>query len=470
VIDPGSLNIYSWKKIISKELMKEKTVQTRKDQSWGIIGGGIMGMTLALRLAQQGVHVTVFESAERPGGLTRSWEMEGIEWDRFYHVILLSDLSTRKMLDEIGLGNQCTWVETKTGFYSAGKLYSMSNLVEFFRFPPINLLDKFRLGFTIFLASRIRNWEKLEAVPVENWLTRWSGKRVFDKIWLPLLKAKLGENYKITSAAFIWATIQRMYAARKTGLKKEMFGYVRGGYGKINRHFAAHLERQGVVFRTGCQVASVTSETNGTPKLTLTSGESHSFSRIISTLPSHQSVAIAGSLSQVEKDAHNAVRYLGVVCPSLMLRKPLSPYYVTNITEHWTPFTGIIEMTALVDKDKELSGKHLVYLPKYVNPDDPLFDQSDEAIRKQFLDPLFRMYPFLQEDDILFFGVSKARNVFALPTIGYSGKLPGIHTSVPGFYMINSAQIINGTLNVNETIQVAESKLKIILDEICKEE
>jgi hypothetical protein len=29
---------------------------------------------------------------------------------------------------------------------------------------------------------------------------------------------------------------------------------------------------------------------------------------------------------------------------------------------------------------------------------------------------------------------------------------------------VNSAQIINGTLNVNETIQVAESKLKDILN------
>ena len=27
-----------------------------------------------------------------------------------------------------------------------------------------------------------------------------------------------------------WATIQRIYAARNSGLKKEMFGYVRGGY------------------------------------------------------------------------------------------------------------------------------------------------------------------------------------------------------------------------------------------------
>ena len=63
-----------------------------------------------------------------------------------------------------------------------------------------------------------------------RWLRRWSGERTFERIWLPLLKSKLGENYRLTSAAFIWATIARMYAARRPGLKREMFGYVEGGY------------------------------------------------------------------------------------------------------------------------------------------------------------------------------------------------------------------------------------------------
>ena len=34
-------------------------------------------------------------------------------------------------------------------------------------------------------------------------------------------------------AAFIWATIARMYAARRSGLKEERFGYVPGGYARV---------------------------------------------------------------------------------------------------------------------------------------------------------------------------------------------------------------------------------------------
>jgi protoporphyrinogen oxidase len=431
-------------------------------KDWGIIGGGMLGMTLALRLAQQGHAVTLYESAVKAGGLTSSWEMDGTVWDRYYHVILMSDLNTRKVLQEIGLEDELRWVETKTGFYSGGKLYSMSNIIEFFKFPPINLIDKFRLGLTIFVASKITNWKRLENIPVADWLTKWSGKRVFEKIWLPLLKAKLGDNYKNTSAAFIWTTIQRMYAARKSGLKKEMFGYVTGGYEKINQRFADHLVKLGVNIQYNTVVSAVQKVADD--KLEVVTGNTTQiFDHVISTLSSQASVAIANELTVAEKQQHNDLKYLGVICPSVMLRKAISPYYVTNITDTWPPFTGVIEMTALIDKN-EVDGKHLIYLPKYVNPDDALFDKDDAALRKIFMDALFKMYPEIKEEDVLFWGVSKARVVFALPTINYSNKVPGINTSLKNYYIVNSAQIINGTLNVNETIQVAETKLKDILN------
>src|SRR5205085_2915832 len=141
--------------------------------------------------------------------------------------------------------------------YTDGRLYSMSNSVEFLRFPPLGLLDKIRLGATIFYASKVKNWRRLERIPVADWLESWSGRRTTQKIWLPLLRAKLGENYRHASAAFIWAIIARMYAARKTGLKKEMFGYVRGGYGRILDRYAAILRMAGVTVRTGTPISAI---------------------------------------------------------------------------------------------------------------------------------------------------------------------------------------------------------------------
>jgi len=435
-----------------------------KQLDWAIIGGGMLGMTLALRLVQQGKKVTIYESAGKAGGLTSAWRMGDIVWDRFYHVILMSDLNTRKILEEIGLENEINWVETKTGFYSEGKLYSMSNLVEFFKFPPINLIDKFRLGLTIFVASRITDWKSMENIHVEEWLTKWSGKNVFEKIWLPLLKAKLGENYKNTSASFIWSTIQRMYAARRSGLKKEMFGYVNGGYENINIRFVKHLVDAGVKFKYNSIVSSVSKNSSGQIDVLLKNGGANSHDMVISTLPSTVSAKIAPEISELEKQQHHAIKYLGVICTTILLKKKLSDFYVTNITDTNTPFTGVIEMTALINP-KEINGLHLIYLPKYVNSDDALLDTPDEELSKSFLSDFLKMYPSVSSSDVSFCGVSKARNVFSLPTLNYSGNLPGIKTSIDNYYIVNSAQIINGTLNVNETIQVAETKLSEILNE-----
>jgi protoporphyrinogen oxidase len=434
-----------------------------KQTDWGIIGGGIMGMTLALRLIEKGHKVTIYESAEKAGGLASTWQMNNITWDRFYHVILMSDLNTRKVLKEIGLENELNWVETKTGFYSDGKLYSMSNLIEFFKFPPINLIDKFRLGLTIFIASRIKNWKAMENILVEKWLTNWSGKRVFNKIWLPLLKAKLGENYKSTSALFIWSTIQRMYAARRSGLKKEMFGYVNGGYETINNHFTDYLVKKGVEFRYNSVVTAADEKDSGKIELTISNQSKVIHDKVISTLPSYISAGICSGLSEDEKKKHNAIRYLGVICTTLLLNRRISPYYVTNITENNTPFTGVIEMTALINPE-QIKGHHLIYLPKYINSNDPMLKEPDDKLSETFLNEFLKMYPDVKSESVLFCGVSKARNVFSLPVLNYSGNLPGVKTSVRNYYIINSAQIFNGTLNVNETIEVAESKLTEIAE------
>jgi protoporphyrinogen oxidase len=242
-------------------------------QHWGILGGGMLGMTLAHRLLQQGNAVTLCESAEELGGLASAWEMGGVVWDRHYHVILLSDQHLRGLLAELGLDDEIQWVQTRTGFYTDGQLYSMSNTLEFLRFPPLGLLDKLRLGATIFFASRIKDWQRLEKIPVSDWLRCWSGSHTFEKIWRPLLRAKLGDNYTQASAAFIWAIIARMYAARRTGLKKEMFGYVPGGYAHILERFGHRLREENAAIRLGHTATRVSQLPDGRHLVEFTNGK-----------------------------------------------------------------------------------------------------------------------------------------------------------------------------------------------------
>ena len=432
-----------------------------KEFNYAIIGGGVLGMTTALRLAQQGHRVTLFEASPQLGGLADAWKLGDVTWDRHYHVTLLSDSYTRKILKELNLDDDMKWVETRTGFFTDGRLHSMSSSLEFLRFKPLSLWSKFRLGLTIFAGSKIKNWRKLEGMLVGDWLQKWSGKKTFEKIWKPLLRSKLGDNYKKTSAAFIWATIARLYAARRTGLKKEMFGYLPGGYGRMLEQFEKHLKDAGVDIRLNQSIKSVAHK-EGQVFVESLNNQSEAFDQAVLTVPSRVVPKLLPQLAKEEATKHTAIEYQGIVCVSLLLKKSLADFYVTNITDGNVPFTGVIEMSALVDKS-EFDGNALVYLPYYVPEDHAAFDWSDDEIREQSLAGLESMYPNFSRDDLVAFRASRVRSVMAISTLNYSQHLPPSQTSVPGVHVVNSAQIVNGTLNVNETIKLAESAIPELL-------
>jgi protoporphyrinogen oxidase len=426
----------------------------KRGAQWAVVGGGMLGLTLAHRLQQQGKQVTLFESAHELGGLASAWSLGRVVWDRHYHVTLMSDASLRAVLGELGLEREICWNETRTGVFDGERVHSVSNTLELLRFPTLNLIDIARLGSTVLYASRIRDWERLEQIPVADWLQRWSGRRAFERFWLPLLHSKLGAAYRDTSAAFIWATIQRLYAARRGGMKKEMFGYVPGGYARVVAAFGDLLRREGVRIELGCTVKHVTPSGGG---VAVDSGRgAQRFDHVVVTAAAPVAARLCEGLNDDERARLVGVRYLGVACASVLLRNPLEGYYVTNLLDSAIPFTGVIEMSALVDRG-QFGGNTLVYIPRYLEPTDPFFDRSDDDVRTTFLDGLKKVYPSVRDEDVLAFRVSRVRLVMALSTLAYSRRCPPMDTSVPGLHLASSANICNGTLNVNETIQLAES-------------
>jgi protoporphyrinogen oxidase len=435
------------------------TIRGESQERWAVVGGGFLGMTLALRLAQQGKGVTLFEAAPSFGGLASAWRLGDIVWDRHYHVTLSSDTRLRSLLRELGLEDQMHWARARTGFYVNSEFHSMSNTLEFLKFPPLNLIDKIRLGATILRASRIKDWKSLEKIPVKDWLEKWSGPRVTEKVWLPLLRAKLGENYHDTSAAFIWATIARMYAARRTGTKTELFGYVPGGYARIIQHFEQALQRERVKCRLGQPVRAITSTNLGQRRIELGNGGAEAFDQVVVTAAAPLAAQICPELTVAEKSQLTRIRHQGIICASLLLKESLSDFYITNITDSGVPYTAVIEMSAIVERS-QFGGRALVYLPKYVSSDSADFHLTDDQIRENFVSALERMYPRFKREDLLCFQISRVKYLLPIPTLNYSDGLPEVSTSVPGLHILNSAHIVNGTLNVNETVQLAESAAK----------
>lgn len=434
-------------------------LRTQRGMHVGILGGGITGLTTAFYLLRAGHQVTVLEARPDLGGLATSFDFGPFYWDKFYHCILTSDTPLLELIDDLGLTPELRWTETKVGFYTDGRLQPMTTTLDFLRFPALSLWQKFRLGMGILYTSRIQDGLQLEQEPIGPWLVRVFGRGNYQKMWEPLLKCKLGAALHQTSASFIWATIKRLYSTReKNATKKECLGYVRGGYRAVFARLVERIMEMGGNIATGISAERICSSRGH--GITVTAGQTKmEFDCLISTIPSSAFARVAVELNDEYRAKLEKVQYMGMVCAALVLRRKLTPYYCTNLTED-LPFTGIIEMSNLISPE-ETAGRHLVYLPKYTTPGDPLFGASDEEVWQKYHAGLLRVVPDLKDSEIEQRFIFRERLVQPIPVMNYSNLVPDMRTNVEHLFLANTTQIVNSTLNNNEMVKIARKAAEL---------
>ena len=425
-------------------------------QRWAVVGGGALGAAAARRLRIEGADVVLLESAPTLGGLASAWQLpvpDGppVTWDRFYHVILGTDRRVQKLLAEIGAG-EVIWARSRAACYTDGRALPASSAADLVSLPFLGPVAKLRIALTVAWAALWPSGSRFDGITAARWLRRWSGRQATERLWLPLLRAKLGQCAEGASATFIWSTMRRLVMARFQGVDGDRFGHVRGGYATVLGALARDLEDRGVEVRTGVRVTAVRKVDNGL-SVECAGSAPEIFDRVLVTTAAPIGARLCPDLTDDERKRLDDVEYLGVICPSLLLRRPVTGAYITYITDP-APFTGVIEMTALVDP-AELGGHTLIYLPRYTSPDDPDFDAPPDELRAGFLDAFLRMYG-LDESDVVSYSMAKARYVMPVPTPGYVHRVPSVVTSVPGLYLLGSAQITVGTLNVEQTLTLLE--------------
>jgi len=332
-------------------------------------------------------------------------------------------------------------------------MHSISSNVEFLKFPLLSLFSKIRLGFTMLYASRINGWEPLEKVSCEQWLRKISGNENVEKLWKPLLLAKLGPSYSRVSAVFIWSYIKRMFSARDKSASAEHLGHVRGGYESVFKKIDRLISDAGGRVLLNESVMRVAASNDGmavhTPVRAL------NFDEVVCTSPVNVLERIADkSLLAVNRGIGN-IEYLGVVCVVLVTKQPITNFYVVNIADDTIPFTGVIGMSNVVDT-KNTDGYHLTYLPRYLLSTDPEIEKHDSYFRESFLDGIKRMFPDFDQKNIVSAHVHRAVKVQPLQVMNYSSMVPSVSTSDPRFHVLNTSQFVNNTLNNNEVISAVD--------------
>ena len=430
-------------------------------QRVAILGGGITGLTAAFTLLKQGVDVEIFESQPSIGGLAATQDFGPFRWDRFYHCILTSDQALLELINELGLTPSLRWRTTEVGFYSRSALHAMTSPVDLLRFPCLSLAAKIRFGLGILYAGRVCDGRGLEAVPLKDWVKRVFGETLLREIWDPLLRCKLGDLRSEASASFLWSTIRRLYSTRKKGIeKKEQLGYVEGGYRVVLDQLIHEVQRLGGTVHLGSRLDRV--EAGGRGIEVRGPGIHREFDSCLMTIPAPAILGLVPTLGEEYQRRLRAPKYLGVVCLALVLRRSLSPFYLTNVTQD-APFTGVVEMTNLIDARRNTEGFSLVYVPKYTTPADPLFQATDQEIWECFSKSIWPMYPELRGTDIVSKHVFRERYVQPVPTLHYAENAPPVETGIPGLFVANTTQIVNDTLNNNAMVSIARAACRAVV-------
>jgi len=417
-----------------------------------VVGGGIMGITLAYQLSKQGVQVEVFEASNVLGGLAGPLVLpDGTEVDRFYHAILSSDSELVSLCTELGIVDEMRFKETRTGFYLDGKIYSMNNIMEFLRFPPLGWIDRFRLGLTVLQAQRVSDWRALEGVNVEEWLLKWSGENTYLNIWQPMLRAKFDGSFANVPATWIWSRLVRVKSTRSGASQKEMAGHIIGGYKRLIEAMAHRIEAAGGIVHLQTPVRKVLIDTDAESGkqiargLLLVDGERH-FDAVAVTAQTPIFQRLIPDGAKEYHDFLGETEYLGIVCPLMVMDRELTGYWTLNITDARVPFTGVIETTSYIDP-QYVGGYHLVYLPKYTAPGSELQKASDEEIRSIWMENLQKMLPDFDPASVRYFLVHREKYVEPLHGLNESDLIPEIGTPIDRLYLATTAQIYPALTN-----------------------
>jgi hypothetical protein len=111
-----------------------------------------------------------------------------------------------------------------------------------------------------------------------------------------------------------------------------------------------------------------------------------------------------------------------------------------------------------VDK-AETGGNYLTYFPKYVLSTDPILRKPEEELREWFLQGVRTLYPELKGEEIVGVHINRAFKVQPLQLLDYSQIVPQARTLHPDFYIVNTSQFVNDTLNNNSVARHVEQFL-----------
>ena len=312
-----------------------------------VLGGGPAGLAAAWKAAQRGVSVTLLERADRVGGMSASFEVDGVRVDLGSHrlhpntaprvledirSLLGADLQTRPRNGRLRLGDSWIGFPLKVG--------------EMLRALPRGMAAGIARDV---LASPLR---QPEADTYESLLRAGLGPTVYDAMYGPFA-AKLwglpgerihGDQARVRVTADSPGKVAaRLLRGGRTGGGTEQgrsFHYPRRGFGQIAESVASAARAAGAELRLSAEVTRLDARADGVTAY-LADGSTVRARRCFSTIPVTALARLAGRGTPDGPPLH--FRAMTLVYLSHGSDRRWTPYDAHYLPQAGTPVTRISE-------------------------------------------------------------------------------------------------------------------------------
>ncbi len=426
-----------------------------------IIGAGLAGMSAAYDLVRAGNQVTVYEASHQVGGLASGFKEPHWDWsvEKYYHHWFASDAHMLSLIEEMSLSEKVLFPRPYTVLLHNDKWYPFDSVLQALLFPGLGWgLDKIRFGFVGLYLRLTKNWRALEKVTAHEWIRKWAGKRVYEKMWQPLLIGKFGPYYKDVPMSWFWARLH----ARTTRL-----GTYQGGFQAFCDEFAEILRGLGVEFHLDTPVSRIrqigqrgqillTADRRPTTNRPTDQPTNPTFDRVLSTTSPGLMAKIAPQLPAEYLEGLLTLKSMGAVVLTLSLEHALSEqgYYWYNIPKDLGyPFLALVEHTNYVSPEN-FGGEHILYCGDYLETDHEYFDLTKEELLKRFIPALQRINPKFQRSWIRKTWLHSTKYAQPVPMVNHSKNIPAIETPIEGLYFASMSQVYPWDRGTNFAVEI----------------
>ncbi|MFF3686677.1 hydroxysqualene dehydroxylase HpnE [Streptomyces sp. NPDC002187] len=406
-----------------------------------VVGGGLAGVTAALRLADEGVHVTLAEGRPRLGGLAFSFRRGSLTVDNGQHVYLRCCTAYRWFLDRVdgaALAPLQRRLDVPVLDVAAphgprlGRLRRSALPVPLHLaaslagYPHLSLAERAGVGRAALALGRLDPADPaLDGIDFATWLGRHGqSRRAIEALWDLVGVATLNATAADASmglAAMVF----------KTGLLSEPgaadIGWARVPLGELHDTLARKaLDSAGVRTELSTRVREITRGEGGRWHVDV-DGERLDADTVVLAVPQREAHALLpdGALEDPDRllDIGTApILNIHVLYDRKVLRRPF-------FAALGTPVQWVFDRT-------EASGlPEGQYLALSQSAAQDEIDAPVAELRGRYLTELERLLPAARGAEVRDFFVTRERTATFAPSPGVGRLRPGARTRLPGLYL-----------------------------------